>query len=418
MTPGGAAWEDAEMIGGGDDDDVVRWGERLRQWRDDQCWSQQELVDRIVRLAYATREDRGTRLDVRLVGKWESGQVRCPQAVYRRLLAQLGAPVPDERDRRSRQTPGDAGGGLRSGRIDPAVVRMLAGRVDEVAARYEAELSATLLAEAAQHHAALTGLLECSGTEVARRQLHAALTLSAALLGQLVWDASGRRHGAAAAAYCDLAAEHAALCGDMVSTANAELRKAYVSLYGPVAERNPQRGLAMSLAAARRSRGISHALHGVAQLHVGEAFGVLGEYRQCEQALGAAEAAFDAMGSDDVAGQMYSPAQFGRLAGSCYLSLGHPERAESLLTGTLGLLDERRKTKSLVLGNLATSHIRQRRLDAATATLHEAIALLEQARGGGGMSVVFAAARELYPWRAEPAVQDLHDRLLGLVSRT
>lgn len=202
------------------------------------------------------------------------------------------------------------------------------------------------------------------------------------------------------------------------SVANAELRKAYVSLYGPVEERSPQRGLALARAAAGHSRGVSHALHGVAQLHVGEAFGLLGEYRQCEQALAAAETAFDAMGSDDVAEQMYSPAQFGRLAGSCHLSLGHPERAESLSSDTLGLLGDRRKTKSLVLGNLATSHIRQRRLDAATATLHEAVDLLEQAQGGGGMSVVFAAARELYPWRAEAQVQDLHDRLLGLVSRT
>lgn len=144
---------------------------------------------------------------------------------------------------------------------------------------------------------------------------------------------------------------------------------------------------------------------------------MLGEHRRCEQALGAAERAFEAMGSDDLAAEMYSPAQFGRLAGSCYLSLGHPERAESFLTATLELLGDRQKTKSLVLGNLATSHIRRRRLDAATTTLHEAIDLLERGRGGGGMSVVFAAGRELYPWRGEPAVQDVHDRLLGLVAR-
>lgn len=298
------------------------------------------------------------------------------------------------------------------------MIGALADEVDEVAARYESELSATLLAEAAQLHASLTVRLGHNGSEHARRLLHQAITSSAALLGQLVWDASGRRDGVAAAVYCDVAIEHAMACGDRAAVANAELRKAYVSLYGPADDRDPRMGLARSTTAAEHSRGISRALHGVAQLHVAEAFGMLGEYRLCEQALGAAERAFDAMGPDDVAAEVYSPTQFGRLAGSCYLSLGHPERAESLLTGTLELLGGRRKTRSLVLGNLATCHIRRRQLDAATATLHEAIDLLEHGRGGAGMSVVFAAGRELYPWRGETAVQDVHDRLLGLVARS
>jgi hypothetical protein len=46
------------------------------------------------------------------------------------------------------------------------------------------------------------------------------------------------------------------------------------------------------------------------------------------------------------------------------------------------LLHDRQKTRSLVLGNLAFScYIRQRQLDAAGATLHRAIDLLEQSRG-------------------------------------
>lgn len=71
------------------------WGTRLRRWRDEtQHWSQQDLVDNIVRLAFETSEDRGTRLDTRLVGRWETGAVSRPQAVYRRLLGRLGAPLP------------------------------------------------------------------------------------------------------------------------------------------------------------------------------------------------------------------------------------------------------------------------------------------------------------------------------------
>jgi hypothetical protein len=71
------------------------WGDRLRLWRIEvKAWSQQELVDHVVQLAFQTKENRGTRLEVRLVGKWENGKVKTPQSVYRRLLKQLGAPMP------------------------------------------------------------------------------------------------------------------------------------------------------------------------------------------------------------------------------------------------------------------------------------------------------------------------------------
>ncbi|MFE7432123.1 hypothetical protein ACIPH4_37780 [Streptomyces tendae] len=50
------------------------------------------------------------------------------------------------------------------------------------------------------------------------------------------------------------------------------------------------------------------------------------------------------------------------------------------------------------------------------ASLTEAIVELETTRGGGGMNIVFGAARELRPWRQEPFVAEAHDRLLGLMT--
>ena len=41
---------------------------------------------------------------------------------------------------------------------------------------------------------------------------------------------------------------------------------------------------------------------------------------------------------------------------------------------------------------------------------------VEQTRGGAGMNVVFSAARELQPWRTEPAVHEVDDRMLGLLA--
>jgi hypothetical protein len=76
------------------------WGMRLWRWRTEiVCWSQQDLVDRIVNDAYKNEEGRGTRLDTRLVSKWENGVVRRPQAVYQRILRRLGAPLPSPRGR-------------------------------------------------------------------------------------------------------------------------------------------------------------------------------------------------------------------------------------------------------------------------------------------------------------------------------
>jgi hypothetical protein len=48
--------------------------------------------------------------------------------------------------------------------------------------------------------------------------------------------------------------------------------------------------------------------------------------------------------------------------------------------------------------------------------LHRAIDLLEVSRGGGGLNVVSAAIRELRPWRQETAAQDVHERLLALMT--
>ncbi|RSM56542.1 hypothetical protein DMB66_34070 [Actinoplanes sp. ATCC 53533] len=62
-----------------------------------------------------------------------------------------------------------------------------------------------------------------------------------------------------------------------------------------------------------------------------------------------------------------------------------------------------------MLGDLALASIQRRDIDAAVGRLHQAIDVVEQTRGGG-------AARELRPWRDEPAVQDMNDRLLALMA--
>jgi hypothetical protein len=99
-----------------------------------------------------------------------------------------------------------------------------------------------------------------------------------------------------------------------------------------------------------------------------------------------------------------------------YLTLGDSAKAESVLEGTARRLQGRHKSKAIVLGNLALAHVLQREIEEATTVLHQAIDLLEVSRGGGGLNVVSAAIRELRPWRQEPAAQDVHERLLALMT--
>ena len=233
-------------------------------------------------------------------------------------------------------------------------------------------------------------------------------------MGQLVWDASQRRDHATAVGYYDQAISAANRAGETTAEAYARLRKSYVALYG---EQEPQAGLRLAQEAATLADTAgSHALQGLALLHAGEGYAMLGERRQCEAALGAAEAHLQAMRAADPAHGLLSADRLGRIQGSCYLALGDSAKAGSILESTARRLQGRHKSKAIILGNLALAHVRQRDVDQAATVLHRAIDLLEVSRGGGGLNVVSAAVRELRPWRHEPVVQDVHERLLALMT--
>jgi transcriptional regulator with XRE-family HTH domain len=299
------------------------------------------------------------------------------------------------------------------GRVDLVSAAYLRERIQGLDEQYERVPSALLLAEAGQLHGQTTFLREHAATARVRRELWAAEVESATLMGQLVWDASQRRDHTAANSYFDMAIAAAKQTRDAVAEGNAELRKSYVALYGMA---NPAEGLAVAHRAALVSEYESYVIAGLALLHVGEAYAMLGDARGCDEALGAAETHFAQITPNDPAGLLYCPSQHGRLAGSCWLFLGKPDKAEAILDQTRQLLTERKKSTAIVLGNLALASIRQRSIDTAAARLHEAIDVVEQTRGGGGLNVVFTAARELRPWRNERAVQDVNDRLLALMT--
>jgi transcriptional regulator with XRE-family HTH domain len=323
------------------------------------------------------------------------------QSRFQMLLEESSAP--DERVNHAMEHPAS---------VDLVTVARLRQRVQDLDTRYDRFPSISLLVETGQCLGQVTFLRAWATTGVVRRDLHAVEAECATLMGQLVWDASQRRDNARACAYFEQAIESARLLGNRAAEGLALLRKSFVELYG---RRDPKAALPLTTHTAEVTNNVSHVLTGLAVLHAAEAHAMLGDQRNCEQALGKAEVQFGRVQATDPAIDLFSPAQYGRLAGSCYLFLNKAKRAQLILEETAQTLADRSKSQAIVLGNLTLACIRQRQVDEAAAMLHRALDVVEQTWGGGGLNVAFSAGRELQPWRDVPVVQEANDRLLALM---
>lgn len=297
---------------------------------------------------------------------------------------------------------------------DLVTVAELRERLLEVDASYDTNPSTDLIGPAGQVHGQIVFLRTHARNARVRRALYEVEAESSTLMGQLIWDASQRQDSNAPLSYFDQAISAARHSADPYAEGYAVLRKAYVALYGRQPE--PSRGLALAQQAAAATRARSPALTGLALLHVAESHAVLGELRSCEHALADAERQLGLVNEDDMAAEHYSLDEFERLVGSCYLFLGLPARAEPTLEACAMRLARKQKSQAIALANWSLSLIRQRKVDDALDSLHRAIDVVEQTRGGGALNLVFAAGRELGPWRRQAGVQDAHDRLLALMA--
>lgn len=353
------------------------------------------------------------------VARWESGETE-PQPWLRPKLARSLHVSVDELDELL------AGGGpaeseaaqrlgyalTHPGSVDLTTVAQLRQEVRILDEQYVTVPSSALLAHAGQ----CLGQVRFLGAHAVgrvRRELYAVEAEAAILMGQLVWDASQRRDHASAKAYLHDAIRAARQIRDQAAEGLALLRLAMIALYG---ERNPRDGLVLAEATAETTRQASDVLTGLAELHAAEAHALLGALTACERTLSAADRTLQRVDDMDVAFELFSVTQFGRLAGSCYLSLDDTRRAQGLLEETAVALSDGSKSQAVVLANLALALIRRGELDAAAGRLHEAMDVIERNWGGGGLNIVFAAGKELRPCRAAPVVQDVHDRLLTLMA--
>ena len=297
--------------------------------------------------------------------------------------------------------------------VDLVTVAALRREIEQLDEQYVHVPSVTLLAPAGQCLGQVRFLSAHATRSRVRRELLGLEAEAAILMGQLVWDASQRRDHASARMYLDEAIAAASQVRDPVAEGLALLRRAMISLYG---ESDPVEGLSEAQAAAEASGKASDVLTGLATLHVAEAHAMLDDRGSCERALSAADARLGRVDAADAAFELFSEAQAGRMAGSCYLALSDSRRAQGLLEDTADAMNDQSKAQAVVLGNLAQALIRQRELDQAIGRLHQAMDVIQLNWGAGGLNLIFSAGRQLRPWRSEPAVQDVHDRLLTLMT--
>ncbi|GLW14943.1 helix-turn-helix transcriptional regulator [Streptomyces kronopolitis] len=296
--------------------------------------------------------------------------------------------------------------------VDLLTAAELRSDMEGLTNRYDSVPSATLLGDAGQQLNKIVFLAEGAPAGRVQRELRSLQADAATLMGQLIWDASQRRDHESARAYYAQSLEVARYLRDRATEGHALLRTCYVALYGA---NDHRQGLELALQAAQTTRNTSHALTGLALLHAAEAHAFLGRNSECERALLRAEKHLERSDGADAAHELFTPTHFSRLAGSCYLSLGKYDKAQQFLQDTASRMQGRGKSRAIVLGNLALTAIRQGDLDAALIVFNDAVDELRGSRGGGGMNIVFRAARELRPWRAENAVQESQDRLLALM---
>lgn len=290
---------------------------------------------------------------------------------------------------------------------DTGTVDWLSSELQRLELDYDVLPSASVLAEAGQLHSTITRTSTNSAS-----QLHTLLSLrgrSALLMGQLVWDASHRQDGSTAAMYLNEAILAAQESKDRAIAAKALLRRAFIPLYSSGGN------LHEALASAQRA---SHAAEGhpatqaSVALHISEAHARMGNRVEAEYHLDAADAYAQQadLDADEWSGRRL------RMAGSIYLALDRPGHAQALLEQAVPLLDGRAKSQAIVVANLALAHIRQRHPEQAVQSLQQVLDMVESTRAGGALPLVATASRELRPWRQEPWVADVHDRLFTFLA--
>ncbi|MEV7083976.1 hypothetical protein AB0N88_36395 [Streptomyces sp. NPDC093516] len=113
-----------------------------------------------------------------------------------------------------------------------------------------------------------------------------------------------------------------------------------------------------------------------------------------------------------------SPADLTTDASRCWLTLGHPKRAEQSLTDGIGMLaPSRQRTRSLALAYRAESALARRDLDAAANDARSALDTALGTEASRCIKLVNDAAKQITSHPSHPAVRDLQAHIQALSPR-
>jgi hypothetical protein len=281
--------------------------------------------------------------------------------------------------------------------------------------QYEAVASSTsLLPQAAERVEQVTLLREHAPLGRVRQELYRVEAQSATLLGRLVWDVSGQRDHATAARYYD----QAIAAASNVKEGWAESFPRTFQRFNPIYTGTTDLRTGLELAeraSARAEDGSSRVVAGWSLAFTAEAHALAGEERKAKLTLDRADFHLSKAAPDDPMFGVFAREQLGGFVGACHLHLGDPRGAQiALQESAQRLVAGKEKHKSVILGDVSTALVLQGDPEQASAVLHQAIDLVELTGTGAGKRRVFAAGRQLGPWRNEPFVQQVQDRLLAL----
>jgi hypothetical protein len=299
--------------------------------------------------------------------------------------------------------------------VDLQSVAYLRAQALDLMKQNEAMASSTsLLPQAAERLEQVTLLREHAPLGRVRQELYRVEAQAATLLGRLVWDVSGQRDHASAAHYYD----RAIAAASNVKDGWAEAFPRMFQRFNPVAAgtMDPRTGLELAeRASARAQDGSSQVIAGWSLAFAAEAHALLGEERKAKLALDRADFHLSKAAPGDPMFGVFAREQLGGFVGACHLYLRDPRGAQlALQESTRRLGAGKEKHKSVILGDVSTALVLQGDPEQASAVLHQAIDLVELTGSAAGKRRVFAAGRQLGPWRNEPFVQEVQDRLLAL----
>jgi hypothetical protein len=299
--------------------------------------------------------------------------------------------------------------------VDLPTVAYLREQAVDLFKQNEAVASSTLLLpQAAQQLEQVTLLREHAPLGRVRQELCRVEAQAATLMGRLVWDVSGQRDHATAARYYDQALAAVSNVKDGWVEALPRTFQRFNPAY--TANQDQRKGLELAeRAVARAADGSSHVVAGWSSAFAAEAHALLGEERKARLLLDRADSHLSRVAADDPMFGVFAREQLGGFVGACHLHLRDPRRGQLALQESAQRLGAgKEKHKSVILGDVSTALVLQGDPEQASAVLHQAIDLVELTGSAAGKRRVFAAGRQLGPWRNEPFVQEVQDRLLAL----